>query len=297
MVWFKRMAFFSLVNIAIVVMVSVILNVLGIQPYLDANGINYSSLMIFCLLWGTGGAFVSLWMSKWMAKKIYGVQIQDSSGRYGELVQMVHNLARTANLPKTPEVGIYDSPEINAFATGPSKSNSLVAVSTGLLQKMDRAELEGVLGHEVAHISNGDMVTMTLIQGVINAFVMFLARIVASLIDNFMSGDEEGGGLGFFGYMATIFALEMVFGLLGSMVTAYFSRIREFRADAGCAKMIGREKMIRALESLQKDYGVTAQQQATPMAAMQISSKGKLLQLLSTHPPLEKRIAALRSAY
>ena len=215
MTWLKRITLFGLVNIGIMLMLSLILNLLGIQPYLDAKGLNYGSLMIFCLVWGTGGAFISLWISKWMAKRVYRLQILEPGTQYDGLLQMVQNVSKAANLPKTPEVGIYDSPEINAFATGPSKSNSLVAVSTGLLHKMDRAELEGVIGHEVAHIANGDMVTMTLIQGIMNAFVMFLARVVASILDNFLSSDEEGGGgLGFFGYIAAVFVLEMIFGLL-----------------------------------------------------------------------------------
>ena len=293
MAWFKRIAFFSLVNIAIMVMLSLVLNLLGIQPYLDANGVNYTSLMIFCLVWGTGGAFISLWMSKWMAKKFYRVQIIESGSRYDYLLQMVHNVSRAANLPKVPEFGIYDSQDINAFATGPSKNNSLVAVSTGLIERMDRAEQEGVIAHEIAHIANGDMVTMTLIQGVINAFVMFLARAVASVIDNFLSNDEEGGGLGFFGYMATVFALDLLFGFLASFVTSYFSRWREYRADAGSAQYVGREKMVKALRALERDQQVVEQQEQTPMAAFQISSKSKMMELLSSHPPLSKRIAAL----
>ena len=300
MAWFKRIAFLGMVNIGIMVMLSLILNLLGVQPYLTSNGINYSSLMIFCLVWGTGGAFISLFISKWMAKRIYRLEIIKPGSQHDALLQMVQNIARSANLPAMPEVGIYHSPDINAFATGPSKKNSLVAVSTGLIAKMDRDELEGVIGHEIAHIANGDMVTMTLIQGVLNAFVMFAARIVASIIDNFLSGDEEGGGgLGFFGYMATIFVLEMIFGLLAQFVTAYFSRWREYRADAGSAKIVGTHKMVRALEALQRDYGtVTDSDQAvghdSTMAAMQISSKSKMMALLSTHPPLDKRIAALR---
>ena len=293
MSWFKRIAFFGLVNIGIILMLSLVINLLGIQPYLTANGMNYSSLMIFCLVWGTGGAFISLWISKWMAKKFYRLQIIEPGSQYDGLLQMVQLISRSANLPKVPEVGIYHSEEINAFATGPSKNNSLVAVSTGLLNKMDRSELEGVLGHEIAHIANGDMVTMTLIQGIVNAFVMFFARIVASLIDNFLSSDEEGGGLGFFGYIATVFAMEMIFGLLGQTFTALFSRSREFRADAGSAKLVGREKMLKALHALKRDYPVAEKQEPTPMAALQISSKTRLMKLFASHPPLEERIHAL----
>ena len=295
MIWIKRFFFFGLVNVAIMVMLSLVLNLLGVQPYLDANGVNYSALMVFCLAWGTGGAFVSLWLSKWMAKKFYRLVILEPGSKYDALLQMTHNIARSANLPRMPEVAIYDSPDINAFATGPSKHNSLVAVSTGLLENMNRRELEGVLGHEIAHIANGDMVTMTLIQGIVNAFVMFLARIVASVIDNFLSGDEEGGGLGFFGYVATVFALDIIFGMIASIITGYFSRQREFRADAGSARLVGRDKMISALEALQMDYRSVEKVETTPLAALQISNKRKILALLSTHPPLEKRIAALRT--
>ncbi|MBI2603317.1 MAG: protease HtpX [Deltaproteobacteria bacterium] len=276
-------------------MLSIILNLLGIRPYLDASGINYESLFLFCLVWGTGGAFISLWISKWMAKSMYGVQIIDRSSHMGWLVNTIHEYARRANLEKMPEVGIYESPEMNAFATGPSKNNAMVAVSTGLLHKMSREEVEGVVGHEVAHIANGDMVTMTLLQGVMNAFVMFFARIVAHLIDSFLRGDREGGGLGFFGYIMTVFFFEAVFGLIGQMVTSYFSRHREFRADKGGARFAGREKMIAALEALHKDYAWVAQKkQEGQLASLQISSKSKFLQLLSTHPPLEVRIKALR---
>lgn len=296
MAWFKRITFFALVNLGIILMLSIILNLLGIRPYLDASGINYESLFLFCLVWGTGGAFLSLWISKWMAKSMYGVQIIDRSSHMGWLVSTIHEYARRANLEKMPEVGIYESPEMNAFATGPSKNNALVAVSTGLLHKMSREEVEGVVGHEVAHIANGDMVTMTLLQGVMNAFVMFFARIVAHLLDSFLRGDkEEGGGLGFFGYIMTVFFFEAVFGLIGQMVTSYFSRHREFRADKGGAKFAGREKMIAALEALQKDYAWVAQKKEEgQLASLQISSKSKFLQLLSTHPPLDLRIKTLR---
>lgn len=295
MTWLKRITFFALVNLGIMLMLSLVTNLLGIRPYLDAQGLNYGSLMLFCLVWGTGGAFISLWLSKWMAKTFYGVQMLERSGQLGWVVEMVHDLARRARLSKMPEVGIYESNEINAFATGPSRDNSLVAVSSGLLHKMTREQIEGVLGHEVAHIANGDMVTMTLLQGVMNAFVMFFARVVAYIIDNSLrSDDREGGGLGFFGYMMTVFVFEMVFGLLGQMITSYYSRLREYRADQGGAKFAGRDKMIRALEALQMDYTAVSQTQEGALAALQISSKSKFLQLLSTHPPLESRIEALR---
>ncbi len=296
MTWFKRIGFFALVNIGIVLMLSLVTNLLGIKPYLHANGIDFSNLALFCLVWGTGGAFISLWMSKWMAKTFYGVQIIDRNNpQLGWVVETVHSLARRARLETMPEVGFYESPDINAFATGPSRNNSLVAVSTGLLHKMRRDELEGVLGHEVAHIANGDMVTMTLLQGIMNAFVMFAARVVAYLIDNFLRDEREGGGgLGYFGYVMTVFLFEMVFGLIGQMITSYFSRYREFRADKGGARYAGRENMINALAALQRDYGTVEQVEEGKLATLQISSKGKFMSLFATHPPLEARIEALR---
>lgn len=295
MTWLKRITFFGLVNIGIILMLSFVLNLLGLKPYLEGGGINVQSLFVFCLVWGTGGAFISLWISKWMAKRFYGVQLIERAHNYGWIVDTVHQCARKAHLEKMPEVGVYRSADMNAFATGPSKNSALVAVSTGLIDKMSREEVEGVLGHEVAHIANGDMVTMTLLQGIMNAFVMFFARIVAHLIDNFLRDDRGGGGLGFFGYIAAVFLFEMVFGLIGQLVTSYFSRMREFRADKGGARYVGRDKMIAALEALQRDYGVIEQQKEEgQLAALQISSKNKFLQLLSTHPSLENRIASLR---
>lgn len=224
-----------------------------------------------------------------------GVSLVEASGPYGNLVQTVHRLARRAGIEKMPEVGIYNSPEVNAFATGPSKNNSLVAVSSGLLSRLNGQEVEGVLGHEVAHIANGDMVTMTLVQGVINAFVMFFARVVAFFISQAMRGDDEEGGLGFFGYIITVFVFEMIFGLLGSILAAAFSRYREFRADAGGARLAGKDRMISALEALTRTYDDLGKGESA-MQSLQISSKSKLVMLLSTHPPLESRIKALKRA-
>lgn len=294
MVWLKRVAFFGLVNIGIIVMLSLVINILGLDVYLQDTG--YGGLFMFCLFWGTGGAFISLWISKWMAKRAYGVQIVDDNPQFKRLVDTVRRLSRMANLETAPEVGVFDSPAINAFATGPSRNNSMVCVSTGLLHKMEADELEAVLGHEVAHIANGDMVTMTLIQGVMNAFVMFFARIVAQVIDSALKGDDErGGGLGFLGYMFTIMAFEMVFGLIGQVFTSYFSRLREFRADADSGKLCGNHKMIRALQALKVDYPtVEADKGDEKLAYMQISSKSSWLSLFSTHPSLDDRIEALK---
>lgn len=302
----KRIFLFMAMNILVVLTLSVVTSVLGIQPYLTAQGLNMGALIGFCLVWGMGGAFISLLMSKTMAKWSMGVKIIDPNTmnlEEREVVNMVHRYARSAGLPKMPEVGIYESPEVNAFATGPSRSNSLVAVSTGLLRQMDKRSVEGVIGHEVAHIENGDMVTMTLLQGIVNAFVMALARIVAYAIQNALrsNDDREGGGaLGGFAYMATVFVLEMVFMLLGSIVLMWFSRQREFRADAGGAKYAGKDAMVGALKSLQRvselNYQVAEQTEAKPaFASMKISatSRGVLANLFRTHPTLEERIARL----
>lgn len=293
----KRVFLFVLVNICIVVTVSIVLSLLGVRPYLEASGLNYQSLAIFCLVWGMVGSFISLLLSKQMAKWMMGVQIIDpnTSGEYGELVRTVHRLARAAGLEKMPEVGVYPSQEVNAFATGPTKNSSLVAVSQGLLRNMTRDEVEGVLGHEVAHIANGDMVTMTLIQGVVNAFVMFFARIAAYAVQQFLRGDdEEGQGVSHFAYMMTVVVFEILFGLLGAMVTAWFSRHREFRADAGGARLAGRHKMEAALQRLRSATALI-QDNGAAVQTLKISGKpSKFMALFSTHPPLEVRINRLR---
>ena len=280
------------VNIGIMIMISIVLSVLGFDSYMTSSGIDYYSLMVMCLFWGMGGSFISLFMSKWMAKWMMKVEIVDATGQYSTLVQSVHGLARAAGITKMPEVGVYPSNDLNAFATGPSKNNSLVAVSTGLLNSMNRDELDGVLAHEVAHIANGDMVTMTLIQGVVNAFVMFFARIAAFAVSQLLRGDDEEGGLGPIAHMFTVIAFQLVFGIIGSGIVAWFSRYREFRADAGSAALGGSTKMIKALKALQRNYEGLGKSEAS-VASMQISSKNSWLALLSTHPSLEKRIAAL----
>lgn len=295
---FKRFLLFGLVNIGVVITVSIILSLLGVEPYLTANGLNYSSLAVFCLIWGFVGSFISLLLSKKMAKWMMRVEVLDPQhgGEYGELVRTVHRLAKAAGLEKMPEVGVYPGEELNAFATGPSRNNSLVAVSDGLLRNMTRDEVEGVLGHEVAHIANGDMVTMALIQGVVNAFVMFFARIAAFAVQQFLRGDDEEGESGFshLAYMFTVIAFELFFGLLASMVVAAFSRQREFRADAGGAVLAGRAKMEAALKRLQSATDII-RSDSQSIQSMKISSKpSKMLALFSTHPPLEVRIDRLR---
>lgn len=294
---FKRIGYFILTNILLLITIQIIVFIVerffGINITVALGGNAY--LLIFSLVFGMGGAFISLMLSKKMAISMMGVQLVDGRGQYSELVHMVHNFARQAGLPKMPDVGIYHSPEVNAFATGPSKSNSLVAVSTGLLQRMDRDEVEGVLAHEVAHIENGDMVTMTLIQGVINAIVIFAARILANILVN---NDDEERGIGTsFQEMAIIIGLEIVFGLLGSIVVAYFSRTREYRADRGGARLAGREKMQKALRRLQVQFeNGPIDKRGEAIQSLKISNRGTgLMALFSTHPSLEKRINALNS--
>lgn len=294
----KRIFLFMAVNILIVATISIVMSLLGVQPYLTEKGINYQSLMVFCLIWGFGGAFISLGLSRIMAKWMMSVQVVESSTRDPELqwlVSKVHEYSRQAGLPKMPEVGVYDSPELNAFATGPTKSRALVAVSTGLLRSMDKSEVEGVLAHEVAHISNGDMVTMTLIQGIVNAFVMFLARIIGFAASQFV--DEEKRPWVQFG---VVLAAEIFLGILGMIVVSAFSRAREFRADAGGAKLAGVTSMVSALEALKANMNPMIQEQTQDqpaIASLKISGKkgGGLKKLFSTHPDLDDRIAALKT--
>ena len=288
----KRIFLFLATNIAIMVTLMIVLSLLGFTGYLTATGIDYAALMVFSLVWGFGGAAISLLMSRWMAKMAMGVQLVD--GRTGQaeldwLHQTVASLARKANLPM-PEVGIYDSAEVNAFATGPSKRSSLVAVSSGLMRSMRRAEIEGVLAHELSHVQNGDMVTMTLIQGVVNAFSIFFSRVIANIVRQLV--DERISGLVFF---VTTILFDIVFSMLGMIVVAWFSRAREFRADAGAAVLSSRENMVAALQRLQANQALVDHSQPQ-LATMKISGgKATGLRLLTmTHPPLEERIAALQ---
>ena len=286
----KRIFLFLVTNIAVVVTLSVILSILGVGRYVGPGGLNLGSLATFCFIWGMGGAFISLQLSRWMAKRATGVELVD--GRTGRqeldwLYATVKRLTEQAGLPM-PEVGVYESPEVNAFATGPSKNRSLVAVSSGLLRAMRPEEVEGVLAHEVAHIANGDMVTMTLLQGVMNAFVMFLARLIAFFM---RSNDSRNSG----GSYMVVFMLEIVLGILGSLVTAWFSRHREFRADAGGATLAGRNKMIGALKRLAANHELVDTRQEA-LATMKINGAKGWMVFFSTHPPLEERIAALERA-
>jgi heat shock protein HtpX len=287
----KRIFLFLATNLAIVITLSIVLSVLGVGGYVGPGGLDIGSLAVFCFIWGMGGAFISLQMSRWIAKQATGVQLID--GRTGRqeldwLYSTVARLTQAANLPM-PEVGIYESPEVNAFATGPSKSRSLVAVSSGLLRTMRPDEVEGLLAHEVSHIGNGDMVTMTLLQGVINAFVMFFARLIAFAVRS--SSDSRNSYM--LSYMVMI-VLEIGLGILGSLITAWFSRHREFRADAGGAALAGRPQMLAALRRLLSNQeAVDTSHQA--LATLKINGSRRWMVFFSTHPPLEQRIAALEN--
>jgi heat shock protein HtpX len=292
----KRFFLFIAVNLLIVLTITTVLNLFGVQPYLTSNGIDLPALMLFCTIWGFGGAFISLALSRMMAKWMMGVRLNSQDTRHSDerwVLETVNRLASQSGLPQCPEVGIYESPDPNAFATGPTKSRALVAVSTGLLRTMNRTEIEGVLAHEVAHIANGDMVTMTLVQGVVNAFVMFFARILAWFASQFVDEDKRS----IVNFIAVLL-FEIAFSILGMILVAAFSRHREFRADAGAASLAGKDKMIAALKSLQN---FSARQPDAPagIATLQISSRpgGSLLALISTHPPLEVRIARLQQTY
>lgn len=291
--FFKRFGLMILVNGLVMVTISILLSVFNVQPYLANAGINYSSLMIYCLVWGFGGSFISLLLSKFMAKTTMGVQVLDPNISLSPdqqwLVQTVHRLAQHAGLPKMPEVGIYESPEMNAFATGPSKSNSLVAVSSGIFSRMNKTELEGVLSHEVAHIANGDMVTMVMIQGIVNAFGMFLSRVIGHLLSTMV--DEKKAPIV---RMLSTIVLDIAFNILGLFVISYFSRKREYRADAGGAAYGGKEKMIAALQKLQNE-SLPPPANQSPVATLQISDRHRnFMHLLSTHPALEDRIERLQ---
>jgi heat shock protein HtpX len=286
----KRVLLLILTNVAVMVVLSIVVSVLGVNRYLAANGLNLGMLLVFSAIMGFGGAFISLLLSKTMAKWSTGAQVigvpRDDTERW--LLDTVGRLATGAGLAM-PEVAIYEG-EPNAFATGASKNSSLVAVSTGLLQSMNRQEAEAVLAHEVTHIANGDMVTLTLIQGVVNTFVFFLARVVGYLVDSFLRKNEESSGPGL-AYGITVIACDIVFGILASMVVMYFSRQREFRADAGAAQLMNSPgPMISALERL---GGLSPEPLPSNMATAGIAGKAGVMSLFASHPSIEERIAAL----
>jgi len=287
----KRIALFLATNLAIMVVLGIVVSVTGANRFLGANGLDLPTLLVFSAIMGFGGSFISLLMSKFIAKWSTGARVinqpQDATERW--LVETVQRFANKSNLPM-PEVAIYDG-EPNAFATGASRSSSLVAVSTGLLQTMSRQEAEAVIAHEVAHIANGDMVTLTLIQGVVNTFVFFLARVVGYLVDSFLRrGDTQSSGPGI-GYMVTVLVCDIVFGVLASMIVMYFSRQREFRADAGAARLMGTPQHMMA--ALRRLGGMEPGTLPQNIAAAGITDRPGWMALFSSHPPLEERIAAL----
>ena len=287
----KRIFLFLATNLAIVLVLSVSMRLLGVEPYLNASGLNLGALLIFAAVMGFGGSFISLAISKWSAKNAMGVRVIDIASTSTEfwLVETIRKYSVAAGI-KMPEVGIYDSPDVNAFATGMSKNSSLIAVSTGLLQQMTRKEAEAVLGHEVAHAANGDMVTLALIQGVVNTFVMFFSRVVGHLVDRVVFKTERGQGPAFY---VTMIVAELILGVLASIIVMWFSRQREFRADRGGASLAGRSNMIAALERLD---ALHPQPLPEKMAAFGIAGGvgGGLKRLFMTHPPLSERIAVLK---
>ncbi len=289
----KRIGIFLLVNLLVLTTIGIVSTVLGVNSYLTANGIDYYSLFIFAAIIGFSGSFISLAMSKWIAKQMMNVKVINPGGSLSsqerQLINMVDNLARKAGLQKTPEVGIYPSAEVNAFATGPSRNNSLVAVSSGLLDRMNSDAIEGVLAHEVAHIANGDMVTMTLLQGVVNTFVVFLARIIAYFVSTFVR--EEARGIVHF---LSILIFQILLSILASIAVMAYSRHREFAADSGGAALVGKSKMLNALRSLKGSVNLVDNRQEA-IATFKISGEKKmgLRQLLATHPDLDERIQRL----
>ncbi len=292
----KRIFLFLLTNIAVIVVITLIINLLGVNHFLSARGIDYRQLLLFSLVVGFTGSFISLGISKWMAKSIYQIHPIEHPASEAEqwLVDTVRGLAAKARIAM-PEVGIYDSPEVNAFATGPSRSNSLVAVSSGLLRTMRREEIEGVLGHEITHISNGDMVTMTLLQGVLNTFVVFLSYVIAFFIDRFFSGnrdDDRGPGFGF--YIGQ-FVCQILLACLASLVVYAYSRAREYRADAGSARLEGKAPMLAALRRLKEitEGDPIIDDRSPALSAFKISGKPGQTSLWADHPSLDDRIAAL----
>ena len=286
----KRVFLFLATNMAVLVLVGIVLNVL--QAF-GVNLGNNGTLLVFAAVFGMGGSFVSLALSKWIAKRSTGAVVIEQPRNESEawLLNTVRRQAEAAGI-KMPEVAVYDAPELNAFATGMSRNSSLVAVSTGLLRGMQRDEVEAVLGHEVSHVANGDMVTMALLQGVMNTFVIFFARIVGRIVDAWISGNREGGVS--FAYYIIVFALDIIFGIFASMIVNAFSRWREFRADAGGAKLAGRGKMVAALQRLGQTYGVSTLPNEARAFGISGSVGSGLKRLFMTHPPLQERIARLQ---
>ncbi|MDW7746718.1 protease HtpX [Halomonas sp.] len=293
-----RILLFLGTNLAVIVVASITLRLLGVEGYLTEQGMNFNALLIFCFIFGMAGSMVSLFISKWMAKRSTGTVIIESPSNATEkwLVDTVAELAREAGI-KTPEVGIFPAQQSNAFATGWNKDDALVAVSAGLLNRMRPEEVRAVLAHEIGHVANGDMVTLALIQGVLNTFVMFFARVVAQLVDSFLRRDD-GGGLGFMGYFAVVIVAEIVFGLIASAIVAWFSRFREYRADSAGAHLAGSGAMINALARLKAETEMPDQMPDTlrAMAITKGQTRSLMERLFASHPPLDDRIRALKEA-
>jgi heat shock protein HtpX len=309
MTYLKRFGYFIVTGMLVALTVSLVVSFLTQFLGINLGGGGYAGLFILCLVYGLVGSFVSLQLSRWMAKKFHGVQVIDPNTTNiteRKLVDTVYRLARNAGMETMPEVGYYESADINAFATGPSKARSLVAVSTGLVNQMSESELEGVLAHEIAHIVNGDMVTLTLIQGIVNAFAMFLSHLITMAVMNAIrrNDDDERSGFGDFMLRQVIYnVVSIVFMILGSLIVNYFSRAREFRADAGGARLASQEKMTAALAKLQRAYALPHNiksdddKTGDSLATLKISGKAKsgFSRLFMSHPPLEERIEALRN--
>jgi heat shock protein HtpX len=290
-----RIVLFVLTNLAVMALLTIVVKLTGLDVYAyRRGGLNLQGLLIMAAVMGMGGSFISLAMSKWIAKMSVGAQVitQPRNPTEQWLLDAVRAHAQKAGIGM-PEVAIYEGPEMNAFATGMSKNSSLVAVSTGLLQNMDRQQVDAVLGHEISHVANGDMVTMALLQGVLNTFVIFLARVLGTLVDRAISGNREGSGGGI-AYFAIVMVLQVVLGLFASLIVMAFSRWREFRADAGGARLAGRGAMISALERLGANHGETTLPKA--IQAFGISGEGGVARLFMSHPPIAERVAALRAA-
>ncbi len=290
----KRIALFIATNVAVILVLSIVLRLLGVDSYLEqsGSGLNYEALLIFSAIFGFGGAFISLAISKWMAKRTTGAQVitQPRNDVESWLLNVVQRQAQQAGIA-TPEVAIYPAADMNAFATGARRNNALVAVSTGLLQNMPRDEVEAVLAHEISHVANGDMVTLTLVQGVVNTFVIFLSRIVGHFVDRVILRNESGAGIGYF---VSVIVAQIVLGILASTIVMWVSRRREFRADAGSAQLNGSQPMIRALSRLERNVPA---QLPEAMRAFGISGDraGGLKKLFMSHPPISERIAALQN--
>ena len=286
----KRIFLFLLTNLAVIAVLSIVARLTGLDVWLAAHNQNLGGLLVLAAFFGFGGSFISLAMSKWMAKRAMGVQVIDPSTTDPDrrwLLSVVAQHARTLGVDM-PEVGIFDSPAPNAFATGASRNKALVAVSTGLLRSMQRPQVEAVLGHEMSHVANGDMVTLTLVQGVVNTFVIFLSRLIAGVIDR--SSDGRGGA-----YFLSVIVLQLVFGILANIIVMWFSRRREFRADSGGAKLAGTSNMIGALEDLKRGNEPLPAQQFAAFGIADGPVAGGLRRLFMSHPPLDERIAALRA--